>query len=193
MLRSLKFQIYALTLLPLLIAGILSAVGLLSAINLVQTNTTKTISTSVLEVEKKGLISVMNSVETIIQPYAKLPNKEGYAEGMKILNSIRFNDGQGYIFTITSDGTMLQHGINHGNVGKNFINTTDAKGARYFEELIKSAKDQSHFVKYYHLMPGDKDPSEKFAYAIYIPEWDAVISSGIYLDETKKNCGFYCD
>lgn len=186
MLRSLKFQIYALTLLPLLIAGILSAVGLLSAINLVQTNTTKTISTSVLEVEKKGLISVMNSVETIIQPYAKLPNKEGYAEGMKILNSIRFNDGQGYIFTITSDGTMLQHGIKAANVGKNFIDTTDAKGVHYFKELVKSAKDQSHFVKYYHLMPGDKDPSEKFAYAIYIPEWDAVISSGIYLDETKK-------
>ncbi|NVK73026.1 hypothetical protein C0J08_15780 [Marinomonas sp. CT5] len=186
MLRSLKFQIYALTLLPLLIAGVLSAFGMLAAISVVQEKTTKTISTSVLEVEKKGLTAVMDSVKTIIEPYAKMPNKEGLPEALKILNSIRFNDGQGYIFSLNSEGTMIQHGVRNKNAGKNFINTADAKGTYYFKELIKAAKDNTHFVKYYHIRPGDEEPTEKFAYSVYVPEWDMVIIAGIYLDETKK-------
>lgn len=186
MLRSLKFQIYALTLLPLFIAGILSAIGMLTAIQVVQDKTTKTISKSVLEVEKKGLIAVMDSVKSIVSPYAKQPNKEGLPEALKILNSIKFNDGHGYIFSITSDGTMLQHGINNSNVGKNFIDRTDAEGTLYFKELVKAAKNNTHFVEYYHLKPGDKEPTQKYAYAIYVPQWDLVISAGIYLDETQK-------
>ena len=186
MLRSLKFQIYALTLLPLLVAGILSAIGLVTAIQVVEDKTTKTISESVLAVEKKGLKAIMDSVQTALAPYVEKGNKEGLPEALKILNSIKFNDGQGYIFSITSDGTMLQHGVNPQNVGKNFINMTDAKGTQYFKELVTAAKNNNHFVKYYHLKPGEKEPTEKYAYAVYIPQWDLVINAGIYLDETQK-------
>jgi len=186
MLRSLKFQIYMLTLLPLLLAGVLSAIGMLTAIQVVQEKTTETISHSVLDVEKKGLMAVMESVRTIVEPYAKKPNKEGLPEALAILNSIKFNDGQGYIFSFTSDGTMLQHGVSKKIIGSNILDRTDAKGTFFFKELIKAAKNGTHFVQYFHLKPGAEEPSLKYAYSLYIPEWDLVINTGIYLDETQK-------
>ncbi|KZN13638.1 methyl-accepting chemotaxis protein [Marinomonas sp. TW1] len=186
MLRSLKFQIYMLTLLPLLLAGVLSAIEMLTAIQVVQEKTTQTISHSVLDVEKKGLMAVMESVRTIVEPYAKKPNKEGLPEALAILNSIKFNDGQGYIFSFTSDGTMLQHGVSKKIVGSNILDRTDAKGTFFFKELVKAAKNGTHFVEYFHLKPGAEEPSLKYAYSLYIPEWDLMINAGIYLDETQK-------
>lgn len=140
MLRSLKFQIYMLTLLPLLLAGVLSAIGMLTAIQVVQEKTTQTISHSVLDVEKKGLMAVMESVRTIVEPYAKKPNKEGLPEALAILNSIKFNDGQGYIFSFTSDGTMLQHGVSKKIVGSNILDRTDAKGTFFSKSWLKPQK-----------------------------------------------------
>jgi methyl-accepting chemotaxis protein len=64
---------------------------------------------AVLNSEKARLKSLMDSVQSIIEPYIDLPGDTGKEEAMSLLKRFLFDEGIGYVFGYSYDGTRLPH------------------------------------------------------------------------------------
>ena len=103
-----------------------------------------------------------------------------------ILNKLRkYRFGKdGYIFILNTKGIVLMHPIKPELEGKNIINLKGRKGNFLVKEAIKDAKSKYHyFITYYWLQPSSGKVAKKIGYAGYIPQWDWVIGSGVYLND----------
>lgn len=143
---------------------------------------------AILEVEKKRLITVMDSSLSLIQPYIDQPGKEGLNDALALLDRYRFDDGLGNVFSYDGKGTRLL-GVNGAGVGKNFINFTDKVGNLVVQNVLSAAQSGEGFTTYYFPKSGETEPSAKHSYAIWIDKWDIAIATGFFLDGTEALLG----
>jgi methyl-accepting chemotaxis protein len=180
--RSLRFQIFTVALVPFIIISITGMVLELQSLKSVSTQVSKITEESVLQIEKRRLETVMNSVESLLQPYLTKNALEGRAEALQMLKGYQFDKELGYIFGYDSKGTRLLFGKSDAGMGKNFWDLTDKQGNKLIQGLIKAAKDGSHYYTYWFPKPNETEASPKYAYSIYIPQWDLVLGTGFYID-----------
>ncbi len=101
------------------------------------------------------------------------------------LSSIRYADGEGYLFVCDYKGNLLVH-PNIQKLGPNVWNLTDADGVKIIQELVRitvSHRDQC--VNYIWEKPGRNRPVPKTSFARGIDDWGWMIASGLYLDEIE--------
>jgi methyl-accepting chemotaxis protein len=182
MFSSLRFQIFAVALVPFLIIAISGMVLELQSLETVATQVSKITEDSVLQIEKRRLETVMSSVESLLTPYLAKSGLQGRDEALQMLKRYQFDNGVGYIFGYDAKGTRLLFGKSDAGIGENFWNLQDKQGNKLIQGLIKAAKDGSHYYTYWFPKPNETEASPKYAYSIFIPQWDLMLGAGFYID-----------
>ncbi|MGL1893529.1 MAG: cache domain-containing protein [Spirochaetaceae bacterium] len=90
-------------------------------------------------------------------------------------------------FIMEPEGTMLRSGTDKDIVGVNLLNSIDSAGNYFVKDIVK-AKDNANgvFVDYYWPKVKGGEPIKKTSYCLYIPEFDFIIGTGIYLDDVMR-------
>lgn len=96
-----------------------------------------------------------------------------------------FDDNSGYFFAYETNGVRINVPINKKDNGKNLIDSVDKRGTRFIEELIRAAQRGGDFIEYYFEKEG-KGVQPKLGYAMMIPGTDALIGSGVYIDNVQE-------
>ena len=106
----------------------------------------------------------------------------------------RVSIGQtGYIYAMTSDGTLTVHVARE---GENIFDEKDEDGRHFIQTMCKAAlrsrPGQVLFIVYpwRNEVLGDKHPRRKIVAYRYFPDWDWIIATGGYLDETYEDLEF---
>lgn len=101
--------------------------------------------------------------------------------------------GNGYIYAMTGDGKLQVHIARE---GENVSNERDENGRYFIKEMCakarKSKPGEVLFITYpwRNLALGDEIPRSKVVAYRYFPQWDWVIATGGYLDETARDADF---
>ena len=186
MFKSLKVQIYALAFLPFLIIAILGVFLQFSSLNNFGGDVAKLTEKSILTIEKARLKAIMDSVESLIQPYVNKPETEGYDEALKILSNLTFDQGTGYIFAYKDDGERVLMGNKTAGIGKNYWDLQDKQGQYLIRDLVHKSKQGGSFYTYWFPKPNETEASPKYSYAIYVNKWNLMIGTGFYIDSMDK-------
>ncbi|WP_024790984.1 MULTISPECIES: cache domain-containing protein [unclassified Lebetimonas] len=90
-----------------------------------------------------------------------------------------------YFFIIKKDGTLIVNPTYKNEIGKNILNLKDVDGKYFIKEMIKKALSNKNgaFVIYKWLNPSDNKIEKKLTYVIYNKTIDAVIGSGLYIQQ----------
>lgn len=186
MFRSLRVQIYTLAFLPFLIVALIGVVLQFTSLNNFGQQVTKLTEDTIVEIEKARLKSVMDSVESLIQPLVNKPGMEGYDEALSLLSHLSFDQGAGYIFGYKSDGERVLLGSKASGIGKNYWQLQDQQGQYFIQELINTGKAGGGFSTYWFPKPNESQASLKYGYTIYISQWDLTLGTGFYIDSVDK-------
>jgi len=181
MFQSLKLRIYLLTFLPFLCIIMLSIYTQVSTFHRVTNEVSKLTESAIISIEKKRLVTVLDSAISIIQDQVNKPGKEGLDDAMTLLNNYKFDNGAGYLYAYDMQGTRIMHGAG-ASLGTNLIELQDKKGNFILKDLIKAATQGDGFSTFFFPKPGGKEALEKYGYAVHIKKWDIVIGSGFYID-----------
>ncbi|MDE1168620.1 MAG: methyl-accepting chemotaxis protein [Pseudomonas sp.] len=100
---------------------------------------------------------------------------------VKLLSNITYGK-DGYFFGYDSDTVRLFKGNSPDGVGKSFKDNRDPNGVYVNRELVRVAKDGSHYAQYSSTQPGSDVLVPKLGYTEYLPKWDMVVGTSINLD-----------
>jgi methyl-accepting chemotaxis protein len=170
---------------PFIILAVASIYLQIATLNSVNEDISEIAEVAIIDIEKKRLVTVIDSAMSIISPYLKKPGKEGMEEALALLYSYRFEQDTGYLFSYDTEGNRLMSGSDKG-VGGNFIDLKDKLGNFIVRNILKSAKSEDGFTTYYFPKKGETTPSAKYSYAAYIEKWDIVIATGFFIDGTEQ-------
>jgi diguanylate cyclase (GGDEF)-like protein/PAS domain S-box-containing protein len=141
---------------------------------------------------KKELVQKVDIAYNLINPIIEMySNKEiSKNEAIKKIQNIVLNMtyrddySLNYIFMSDYNGNYLVQPFEPNKIGKNMWNFKDTKGNYVIQELIKIAKskEKNGFYKYYNIAPMINEEMEKISYVKGIPEIQAYIGTGKYLD-----------
>ncbi|MFL0810629.1 MAG: methyl-accepting chemotaxis protein [Agarilytica sp.] len=182
MLRSLKFQIYAIAFVPFFIIAASGSFIQTFALNNLGQAMSVVAEESIVEIEKKRLVSIIDTAISIIQPYIDMPGTSGREEGYKILSRLVFDGGDGYIFASTSDGTRRVFGPSGSGIGNNYIDLQDKKGNYLIRDIINNTIAGDRFYTYWFPRPGGTEAEPKYAYNVYVEKWDLLVGTAFYID-----------
>lgn len=96
--------------------------------------------------------------------------------------------GKNYIFMSSYDGTMLVQPFESRKEGSNQLDLQDSNGRYIIRELVKAAQEnpKGSFVSYNYFLPTEQRVEEKWSYVIGIPELDAYIGTGMYVESSYR-------
>ena len=186
MFKSLRTQIYALAFVPFLIVAFLGIYLQFNSLNIFGNDVNKLTQETILTIEKSRLKSVMDSVESIIQPYVNKPGTEGYNDALKMLSNLTFDEGSGYIFAYKEDGERVLMGNKTAGIGKSYWDLQDKQGQYIIRDLVAKSKQGGSFYTYWYPKPNETEASPKYSYAIYISKWNLMIGTGFYIDSMNE-------
>ena len=96
----------------------------------------------------------------------------------------RMNFGKGdYFFGYDSQSVRVFWSDKDVRIGESFREFRDPNGVPVINELVRVAKDRSHFLDYAFPVPGRDEPVPKLGYAHYLEKWDLVIGTAVNLDD----------
>lgn len=86
-----------------------------------------------------------------------------------------------YIFIMNSKGALLSH-PNPTLIGVERLNAVDKSGDKYIQNIVDTAKKGGGFVRYHSIYtPLGAEDSYKLSYVTYLPDWDWIVGTGVYL------------
>lgn len=96
--------------------------------------------------------------------------------------------GPNYIFMSAYDGTMLVQPYEPEKEGTDQWLLQDANGRYIIQELVRAAKakPEGSFVSYDYYLPDHSAVEEKLSFVIGIPEIEAYIGTGMYVESTYR-------
>jgi methyl-accepting chemotaxis protein len=186
MFKSLRVQIYALAFIPFFLVALLGIFLQFNSLSSFGSDVTKLTEKTILDIEKDRLKAIMDSVESIIQPYINKQGDDGYNEAMKIISNLTFDGGTGYIFAYKGDGERVIMGNKTAGIGKNYWDLQDKQGQYIIRDLVQKSKQGGSFYTYWFPKPNETIASPKYSYAIYVNKWNLMIGTGFYIDSMDK-------
>ncbi len=104
---------------------------------------------------------------------------------LDLIGKIRY-DHDNYFFAFDYNCTMLAHP--YIAKGSDMRHIVDIKGEPIVPRLLKVAREKGEgFTHYWWKRPGkDSTPVEKLSYSKDFPQWQFVITTGVYLDDIKQ-------
>lgn len=125
---------------------------------------------------------LMMGVTTVQSLYESDRNGENKEAAKTLLKAMRF-DTDGYFFAYDSQGINILHAINPSLEGKNLYSMKDDNGVEVIAGLIRSSKSGDGFLNFSWHKPTIDAQAPKLGYAEYLPKWDWVLGTGIYIDD----------
>lgn len=186
MFKSLRVQIYSLAFIPFLIVALSGVFLQYNSLNSFGSDVSQLTEKTILSVEKTRLKSIMDSVESLIQPLVDKPGTEGYEEALRLLANLQFDQGTGYIFGYKENGERVLLGSKPSGIGKNYWDLQDKQGQYIIRDLINIGKQGGGFYTYWFPKPNASEASPKYGYAIYINKWNLMLGTGFYIDSLDK-------
>lgn len=180
--KLLSITIIPLVLLSVLISGIFYWNSMSSLDAQIEQERTKWIDTY-----KDGLKSHLRMGRTAIKAlYEADQNGENKAAAKAILKAMRFAD-DGYFFGYDSQGVNVLHAVKPSLEGKNLYSLKDENGVPVIAGLIDAAKAGDGFLYFSWHKPSINALAPKLGYAEYLPKWDWVLGTGIYIDDVDQD------
>ena len=182
---SLKAKVLSLAVLPVLLFALVMS---LTTVWILQNQANQEVEETrqrLLNDAKATLKSYVEVAMTAIKPLydAAQPGDEAArAQVIKLLSNITYGT-DGYFFGYDSQTVRLFKGNSPEGVGKNFQDNRDPNGVYTNRELVRVAKDGSHYAQYSSSLPGNERVLvPKLGYTEYLPKWDMVIGTVVNLD-----------
>jgi methyl-accepting chemotaxis protein len=146
---------------------------------------------SLVDTRKAELKSyVMMGMTAVKLLYDNDRHGENQARAKQILKAMRFDD-DGYFFAYNSEGVNILHAIKPSLEGKNLFNLQDKNGVPVIAGLIQSAKSGDGFLYFSWNKPSIQAQSPKLGYAEYLPKWDWILGTGIYIDDIDAQVAIF--
>ncbi|HXP95827.1 MAG TPA: cache domain-containing protein, partial [Telmatospirillum sp.] len=142
--------------------------------------------------ERKGKLKDITEIASDIASHVEQRVKNGeldqaaaLKETDRLISAMLYREGQ-YIFILGNDGTFLVHPI-RSLIGKDSSALQDPKGIFVVRALIEAGKSGGGFLRYDWPKAGSPTPQPKLSYAAPLPSWNAVIGTGVYLDDLHED------
>lgn len=140
---------------------------------------------------KNTLIAHLRMGRTAIQSlYESDKNGENKEAAKAILKAMRFAD-DGYFFAYNSKGINTLHAVKPSLEGKDLSKLKDENGVLIIDDLIKAAKGGDGFLNFVWDKPSINATAPKLGYAEYLPKWDWILGTGVYVDEVDLQVEAY--
>ncbi|WEK08256.1 MAG: methyl-accepting chemotaxis protein [Candidatus Pseudomonas colombiensis] len=181
---SLKAKVLSLAVLPVLLFAVvisLTTVFMLKEQAKKQVDETRQRLMSESKATLQGYVEVALSTVKPLYDAAASGDQAARAEVVKLLSNITYGK-DGYFFGYDSETVRLFKGNSPDGVGKSFKDNRDPNGVYVNRELVRVAKDGSHYVQYSSTQPGSDVLVPKLGYTEYLPKWDMVIGSSVNID-----------
>ncbi|WP_217515887.1 methyl-accepting chemotaxis protein [Vibrio metschnikovii] len=178
-----RTKLLLLTLIPLvLITGLMTMVNYWSNARALEQELTQ-YREQLVETRKAELQAYLMMGVTAVQSlYESDRNGENQAAAKTLLKAMRF-ESDGYFFAYDSQGVNTLHAINPSLEGKNLYGLQDENGVPVIAGLIRAAKSGDGFLYFSWHKPTINAQAPKLSYAEYLPKWDWVLGTGIYIDD----------
>ncbi len=185
---KMKFKISFLVLGSLLLLG--AVMGVLSAIELRRLGSE---NLATLDRTLREDFDVLSRYEvemavSVAQSYYDRRGELGEEQARKmardIIDEMRYGE-DGYIFIYDSTGLTISMPDNSIE-GTNRWDLQDKQGNYLIRDLIKAAKEGSHYTTYYYNKVGETEVSPKRAYTAFFEPWDWFLGTGNYIDDIDK-------
>ncbi|MBK5304595.1 cache domain-containing protein [Pseudomonas sp. TH35] len=182
---SLKAKVLSLAVLPVLLFALVIS---LTTLFILQEQARKEVDETrqrLLSDAKATLQSYVAVAMTTIKPLydAAAPGDDAArAQVIKLLSSITYGK-DGYFFGYDSNTVRLFKANSPEGVGQSFKDNRDPNGVYVNRDLVKVAKDGTHYLQYSSPLPGNTQVLvPKLGYTEYLPKWDMAVGTSVNLD-----------
>nr|WP_223488707.1 methyl-accepting chemotaxis protein [Pseudomonas sp. A-RE-19] len=182
---SLKAKVLSLAVLPVLLFALVIS---LTTLFILQEQARKEVEETrqrLLSDAKATLQSYVAVAMTTIKPLydAAAPGDDAArAQVIKLLSSITYGK-DGYFFGYDSNTVRLFKAGSPEGVGQSFKDNRDPNGVYVNRDLVKVAKDGTHYLQYSSPLPGNSQVLvPKLGYTEYLSKWDMAVGTSVNLD-----------
>ncbi|PQP02655.1 chemotaxis protein [Pseudomonas frederiksbergensis] len=182
---SLKAKVLSLAVLPVLLFALVIS---LTTLFILQEQARKEVEETrqrLLSDAKATLQSYVAVAMTTIKPLydAAAPGDDAArAQVIKLLSSITYGK-DGYFFGYDSNTVRLFKANSPEGVGQSFKDNRDPNGVYVNRDLVKVAKDGTHYLQYSSPLPGNTQVLvPKLGYTEYLAKWDMAVGTSVNLD-----------
>ena len=143
---------------------------------------------------QNSLVKIIDIAYNTINPIlneVRSGKKDKITAQKEIIAAVRkmtFQDeyGMNYIFMASYEGKLLVQPYLQNPEGTNLFYEKDSRGKYYVQEMVKISADKPHkgFLYYYYLPPQKLIEEKKLSYIMGLPEIDAFIGTGVYLESS---------
>nr|WP_236191601.1 methyl-accepting chemotaxis protein [Pseudomonas pharyngis] len=182
---SLKAKVLSLAVLPVLLFALVISLTTLFILQEQARNEVQQTRERLLGDAKTTLASYVAVAMTTIKPLydAAAPgDADARAQAIKLLSSIKYGK-DGYFFGYDSETVRLFKANDPEGVGKSFKDNRDPNGVYVNRDLVKVAKDGTHYLQYSSPLPGNAQVLvPKLGYTEYLAKWDMAVGTSVNLD-----------
>ena len=185
-----------------LLVGIIIGATLITAIGLETFSVRNTLANNELQKEQYGqrllediqaqqqyevelAWSVINQIyeKQVSGEYSEAQAKELAAD---MVRNLRFNDGKGYFWIDTVDGTNVVQ-LGDANVeGTNRYNDSDIDGNYYIQDIIAAAKQGGGYACFSFPKPGETVATPNMSYSMLFEPYGWVIGTAVWIDSIDE-------
>ncbi|MDF2570106.1 MAG: diguanylate cyclase domain protein [Sporomusa sp.] len=179
------------TLSRILLALLIFVSGLLFAIGFI----TNKFEANIYDYRRQELKRIVEVAKHSIDPVI-IQYRAGLLSRQEALDKVRYNIrtmtysdlyGANYIFMSSYQGIMLVQPFEPSLEGSDQSQLKDAYGLSIINELIDKARQGEGYVTYYYHPPKRDQPQQKVSYVVGIPELEAYIGTGMYVEDIQKS------
>ena len=182
---SLKAKVLSLAVLPVLLFALVISLTILFILQEQAHKEVEETRQRLLSDAKATLQSYVAVAMTAIKPLydAAAPGDDAArAQVIKLLSSITYGK-DGYFFGYDSNTVRLFKANSPEGVGQSFKDNRDPNGVYVNRDLVKVAKDGTHYLQYSSPLPGNTQVLvPKLGYTDYLPKWDMAVGTSVNLD-----------
>ena len=185
---KMKFKITFLVLSSLLFLGVV--MGILSAIELrrLGAENLETLDRKLREdfdtLSRYEVEMAVSVAQSFYNRRDEIGEDEARRVARDIIDEMRYGEN-GYIFIYDSTGMTIS--LPDDSVeGTNRWDLQDKQGNYLIRDLVKAAKEGTHYTTYYYNKVGETEVSPKRAYTAFFEPWDWFLGTGNYIDDIDK-------
>lgn len=178
----------AISMIVLITSMILIGISALS-LNEMESRVESILYDTTLESYKTEIKSEIQSALTIVQHYydesvsGVVTEAEAQKQALEALRVLRYgDDDSGYIWVDDSSYNLVMRPILPEQEGTNRYDLTDQNGVKIIQEIMKVA-DKGGYNTFYFTKSDGKTVAQKVAYSKLFPEWNWVLTTGVYTDD----------
>ncbi|WP_051089872.1 methyl-accepting chemotaxis protein [Novispirillum itersonii] len=132
----------------------------------------------------QGMVTLAQTLQKEQIDKAGRPVAEVQAQWRETVSGIRYDNGTGYFFAVDDKVMYLVMPVAPDRVGQSAAGLKDQTGTFFVQKMVDVAlKNGEGRVDYWYPKPGEKDPLRKVSYVMKVPGWNAVIGTGVYVDD----------